>query len=379
MKKIIILFFLLSIVYATRAQDENQHKKHYFSLVSNYGSGTILPTTDFVKGNNRDGLPIENFRYMTLKALWQNPGYQNWQRIHKHPYYGFGISISDFHKPQEIGKPISYFGILGLPVFRFKKSALYTEMQFGLSHRWKIYNARTNPFNDVIGGNINFHANLGLNALFQIYKNLDLGTGLAFIHFSNGGIERPNRGFNIYSPFVELKYHFGSRPETRKIAPPDETSYSTDLYVMLTYGIHQLVEHQFDTTNYYSICGISAMHSSQVSDGMRIKKGIDLNYWAGLNANEDGTPGPYSAENYTLGIIIQPEIILNKVTLVGGIGTYIIHKDLPNFRALYQRLGVQYTLFNNFSIGLNVRSRKFKKAEFMEFNFGYSFKVEGKK
>jgi hypothetical protein len=183
------------------------------------------------------------------------------------------------------------------------------------------------------------HLNIGINACYPLNKYLDLGAAFSFIHFSNGGFERLIRGFNIYSPSVELKYHINQRPNAREIESPRRLERSNDLYLMLGYGDHQLVEHELDT-NYFAIAGISAIYFTQLSNAFRLGYGADMNYWWGLNARPDGTPGPYFFDNMTLGLILQPELIIDRFTLVGGIGIYAVHLDYGNFSQTYQRLMV---------------------------------------
>jgi hypothetical protein len=74
---------------------------------------------------------------------------------------------------------------------------------------------------------------------------------------------------------------------------------------MLGYGDHQLIEHELDT-NYFAVGGISAIYFNRFSNAVRIGLGTDINYWWGLNALPDGSPGPYSFENITVGLILQP-------------------------------------------------------------------------
>ncbi len=366
---LIILTLIISAGFAQK--DTVQQKNKQFPAISAaYQYGNILPTTDFVKGDNLSGEPILHMQTYTLKALWQNPGYTNWQKVYHGPYYGGGISLGDFSNPDEIGYPVSVFGILGIPVKRWNKLELYSEFQFGLAFNWQHYDSINNPKNLVIGGGLTVHLNLGINAFYPITRNLDFGAGLNFIHFSNGGFERPNRGFNIYAPSVELKYHLTKRPAVREIGAAGRIQRSNDFYFMLGYGDHQLVEHELDT-NYFAVGGISLIYFNQLSNAFRMGLGSDINYWWGLNAKADGTIGPRTGENFTIGLILQPELIIDKLTLVGGIGIYAHHLHYGSFNQTYQRLGVRYDFYKNTSIGVNVRAVNFMLAEFLEFNLGY--------
>jgi len=368
--KVIHLILAMLLFNISYAQISIFNKKQYPSIGLNYAYGNIIPTTDFVKGDNLVGKPLKHYQSVSLRLLWQNPGYKKWQRVYNCPYYGGGVSINNFFNEKEVGTPISVYGILGIPLKRWNKLETYLDFQFGASFNWRHYDSISNPKNLVIGGGITVHLNIGLMAYYHISKNIDLGAGVGFIHFSNGGMERPNRGFNIYSPTLEIKYHLGERPPTKSINPPLKKEKSNSLLLMLGYGNHQLVEHELDT-NYFAIAGISAIYFKQLSNAFRLGLGSDINYWFGLNAGKNGTIGPRTFDNFTLGIILQPELCIDKLSISGGIGIYAMHLNYGNFKQLYQRLGVRYEVYKNWSFGINVRAINFMLAEFLEFNLSY--------
>jgi len=368
----ILLFILLIPVLKGFSREDSLgiNHKSYPGISANYQHGKIIPTTDFVKGDNLQGKPMHLYQAFTVKMVWQNPGYTNWQKVYHAPYYGAGITLGNFDNPGEVGYPVSAFGVLGIPVKRWNKLELYSEFQFGIASNWKHYDSIYNPKNLVVGGSLTVHLNLGINAFYPITKKLDLGAGLNFIHFSNGGFERPNNGFNIYSASAELKYHLSGRPDTRSVTSPGKLNRSNDLFFMLGYGDYQLPDHELDT-NYFAVGGISAIYFTQFSNAFRLGYGTDINYWWGLNARPDGTPGPYAFENLTVGLLVQPEFIIDRLTLVSGIGIYALHRNYGNFNQTYQRLGVTYEVYKNISLGVNIRAINFMLAEFLEFNLGY--------
>lgn len=370
---LLIISLLLTITSFAQTDTTKIKKKQFCSIAANYAYGNIIPTTDFVKGDNLTGNPINNFQSYTIKALWQNPGYTNWQKIYKAPYYGIGFSAGDFFNAEEIGYPMSVYGILGIPIKRFNKLELYSEFQFGIASNWVHYDSITNPKNLVIGGGLTVHLNIGVNAVYPITKNIDLGVGISFVHFSNGGMERPNKGFNIYSPSVELKYHIGDRPKVKNVELPKRLNRYNDIYLMTGYGNHQLNEHELDS-NYFAVAGLTAIYFTQLSNAFRLGIGGDFNYWWGLNAFPNGTIGARTAENFTVGLLIQPEFIINKLTLVSGFGIYARHLHYGSFNQTYQRLGVRYDVYKDISVGVNIRAVNFMLAEFLEFNFGYRIK-----
>lgn len=361
------------LLLSATAQDFSLfQKKQHFLVSGSYGYGNVIPLTDFVRGDNLQNVPIDRFKYYSVKLLWQNPGYTHWQRVFRSPYYGIGYTYGTFFNEKEVGTPMSGYGILGIPWFRTNNLAFYSEFQFGMTFNWEKYDPVTNPKNLVVGGGITLHLDIGLKLKYHMNARMDVGAGLSFIHFSNGGMERPNRGFNIYSPQVDIGYRFANKPLYQEISRAEKQKRRNDLMFMISYGDYQLIELPLDS-NYFAFAGISVFYFRQFSNAFRIGIGADANYWWGLNAHADGTYAGYSFENITLGYIIQPELIIDRLSLVGGIGIYARHRNFGNYKQLYQRLGVRFDLNDHLSLGMNVRAIKFMRAEVLEFNAAYRF------
>lgn len=371
-KKIYLIFIFLLVNYSSiLAQNESKKDEKTFPSISiNLKNGAILQTNKFVRGDNLIGIPFYDFSSFSMKMLWQNPCYTDWQRLYKLPYYGFSISIGNFYNSQEVGRPISLYGNLGLPIVRWNKLELYIDLQFGIAFDWQSYNPITNPKNIAIGSHKTIHIGIGLIAFFQISKHFDLGAGLEFLHFSNGAVELPNSGINVCSPSLELKYHIRGRADRKGITFPERLEWSNDLFFMAGFGRYQLTSNIF-TSEYHSAVGLSIIYYKQLANAFRLGVGSDIDYWTGIRALPDGSRGPQGIENFTFGIGIYPEMIIDRLSIVGGIGLYAYHFKFGDFKKLYQRLGIRYDFRNNISVGINIRSIDFSRAEFLEFNTGY--------
>ncbi len=361
--------FINGIGISKEINTQSDRKQHLI-VSSGFGYGNVMPSNLFVRGDNLQNHPVEQYMALSVKTLWQNPGYTDWQKIYKGPYYGFGFSIGDFGNPYEIGYPASSYAILGLPLVRIKKLELFTEFQYGLTYNWRHYDSENNPKNIAIGGILTVHLDLALKMFYDLSPNLDLGAGVSFTHFSNGGIKRPNHGFNIYSPLAEVRYRFVPRHDYKNIEKTGRLKRSNDLLVMRAGSIYQLAEFEPDT-NYFAVYGWSFIYLHQISNAVRVGIGRDMNYWWGMTVNSDGTMGARTIKNLSVGYILQPELIIDRLTLVGGIGLYVKHLHFGNFNQLYQRLGIRFDLYKTLSLGVNVRAINFNRAEFMEFNLGY--------
>jgi len=366
----LLIGILLNGIVLSQDSINPKDKKQNFIISGSFGYGNVIPTNQFVKGDNLQNNIINHYKAFSLKVLWQNPGYTHWQRVYKGPYYGFGISRGDFGNSYEIGYPVSYYGILGQPLVRLKIVEFFTEFQCGLTNNWKSFDILKNPKNIAIGGTFTVHLDIALKMFFNLSPKYDLCAGMSFIHFSNGGLKRPNRGFNIFSPHAEFRYRFVPRPDYKKMEKAKKLKRSHDLLLMRVGSIHQLVEFEPDS-NYFAVYGWSLIYLNQISNAVRLGIGRDMNYWWGMTVNPDGTIGDRTIKNLSVGYILQPEMIIGSLTLVGGVGIYAAHSQFGSFKQMYQRLGIRFDIYKTLSLGVNVRAINFNRAEFMEFNIGY--------
>jgi len=311
---VVILFLEMEIT--TSAQSTTPLHTHIPALAAGGGLGRILATNPFVRGDNQLGISLNHYRFAAVKLLWQPPGYREWQQLLHQPYYGVGITMADFSDRAEVGYPVSGSGVLGIPLFRYRQIELYNELQFGLATNWNKYDSVTNPKNIAIGGNLAVHLGLGLNMRYQASDVLALGAGVTFLHFSNGGMERPNRGFNVATPEAELIYYPFKRARYTLPCNHMHKPGKNEFYIMVGYGNHQLVEHEFDT-NYFAVGGLSCIAFRHFSPTFRLGAGWDANYWMGLTARPDGTIGKRNFDNLILGFIAQPELTIDRLMVTG--------------------------------------------------------------
>lgn len=368
-----IIYILLCLACSQTgysAEDSIYAKKNYPGIVLGYGYGNVFRTNGFVKGDNQAGEPIDHFQTFSLKLLWQNPGYTGWQRIHNIPYYGVGLSVTDLFNPEEIGYPVSIYGVLGIPIKRWRKLEIYGELQLGLAGHWVIYDPVSNPLNIAIGSQVTSHLNFGFRAFYPLGEKVDIGTGISFTHFSNGGLERPNYGINNWAPYLELKYRLAGRPVIPEFKAPDPLEFRKEIVISGSYSVYQTITDTLDI-HYYTVVGLSPYFLWQHTQAIKSGFGMDLNVLTGLNIDPMGYPNPLTWNNFTLGMGYQVEVLFNRLSILGGIGSYAHHIVYKPFHQFYQRIGFKLYLLKNLYAGVNVRTVNFATAEYLEFNAGY--------
>ena len=73
-------------------------------------SGWVLPTNDYVKGENDIYQPITRIYTLSLRYERQTDGSRPWHQLYNYPSYGLGLYIADFNVKNQLGNPITLYG-----------------------------------------------------------------------------------------------------------------------------------------------------------------------------------------------------------------------------------------------------------------------------
>ena len=71
-------------------------------------AGRVLPSNDFVRGENESGEPIDYFEASRLEFGWQTMGTKLWEQYYNLPYFGIWIYGVDFFDDSELGTPSAF-------------------------------------------------------------------------------------------------------------------------------------------------------------------------------------------------------------------------------------------------------------------------------
>ncbi len=402
MKHIFLLFLALLLVsgnYAQSQKDSTQQAKkkpkRYNALAIRYHWGTVLPTNDFLKGDNQAGEPIDFYQALNISYGVQTDGRSPWHHIFNFPYYGFSWYNADFFNTKELGNPTALYGFLGLPFRHRPKSTWGYELGFGLTYNWQPYDKYSNPFNTAIGSNRTVFIDANLYYTYHLTKRWNLRGSFGFTHFSNGGTKKPNSGINLISPSVAISYNFKDRPELiREIQPKYEKHYE----VALQFGAgarNLLYDNPNEKVDPDAPEGTNdVMHSYYNFTGAFLKQATWRNkYGAGIDFTYDETANVIVSypdngnlepsvsisdkfsDKFMIGLYGTYEFTIDRLSVASYIGYLIVRKEVTNeSNRLYQKFGIKYHFKNDMYVGLLVRAHNFSVAEVIEWNIGYRIK-----
>jgi hypothetical protein len=377
--------FSITGIYAQSAGDEQNGSDTYTSIGLNYHAGKVLPTNDFLKGENSAGKPIDYFQALRIEFSWQTTGRKDWERVYNYPSYGIGFYGADFFNEEELGQPSALYGFFNGAFKRWGNWVFGYNIGFGLTWNWNPFDPDANVYNIAIGSYKTVYIDLGLSLQYRLSRRFDVDFGFSFTHFSNGATSVPNFGINLAAPRIGLTYQFQpERPELIS-APVPEYQPAGEWLIGVSVGAKQV---EFDTaktglsTRYlgvdYGIATITSTWSRQFGYTSKAGIGLDLSYDGSTSAQvdvSDGKPDKVSvpfADKISLGTHATYEQVIDRLSILLGVGYYLLRKKIegqpPKF---YQKLGIKYHVSDHWFAGIILRVYDFGVADYIEWNVGY--------
>lgn len=389
--RLIVLFVFLYffVVGEGQAQQSDSISRkpryHFFSL--KYNQGSVLNTNDFVNGTNLHGKCIKSYQSLSLGFGKQTDGRYDWEQVHNFPNFGIAFYTAQFHPGDELGYPNALYGFYRAPFRRWSRSALMYQIGFGLTYNWRPYDKTENPFNIAIGSYRTVYIGLGIEYNYYLSSHWVLGAGVEATHFSNGAIQKPNKGLNLFAPYMSVSYSLKEIP--RFVRRYDiKHDKRNEVYLALGMGIKR---EEFDTTKYvglkdtyqgvmYHMFSLSTAIMRQFNHKSKAGLGLDITYdeWLGSdiivkgNGEADKLLSRDASDRFAVGLYGSHEFCISRLSIVTQLGVYLWRKDLPNRKpALYQRAGLKYHFKNDMFVGINIFAHNLSQADFIEWNLGY--------
>ena len=396
MKKYLFIVIAIFLVFNCKAADTTRiHKKPVSHLAGfNIEPGRVLQTHPYVQGENPENKPFT--KYLALTALYgvQTDGRKLWQQLYNYPVWGGGLFYGNFFDSGELGTPFALFMFIDIPFIRWERWSINGEVRFGMSFGWKSHDPFENGFQYPLGSFSTIFGDMGIKAVMQVSGHIDLSAGFGFTHFSNGSVKLPNYGLNMIAPKIGIKYLFEKKPEFIKNEKP---KYKPEMewlvlfspsYRQVAFGYHDENNDSVAVAFDYKIFNLSSTFNYQITHLVKFGAGFDLSYNEAYGTTAiivDGIPekGPWQfKDKVLLGVYPSFELVINKVSLILQPGFYLYRQKVDEgieTPSSYQRIGLKYHFSDHWLAGLNVRAFNFSKADFIEFNFGYRFKLNRKK
>lgn len=373
MKYLIALTLVLSINSMCFSQ---KYRNSGLFLETHLTQGKVLKSNDFVRGENKDGIPINDFSATDIRLGWQTLGSQAWHHELNLPYYGVGIYNMVFSNADEIGHPAAIYFFFGAPFSRKTKSSFDYEFSFGLSHNWKPYDNIDNPFNLAIGSYRNAYIDAKIKYVWYFSKRFSFDTGLRVTHFSNGAIRHPNSGINLFAPFAGLRYDIISKdPIARNHLENKEFETNKELNIIIASGKRSVKHTETINNQMVSLLNLSVEYLKPAGSIFKYGMGLDLGIDQNRNLTVDGDNVQLAPKQKQLfsAISVIGQFRANRLAVQGGMGYEMLNNGRFHFsNDIYQRVGLRFYLHKHLIAGIAIKANNFSSADYIEWSLGYS-------
>ncbi|MFV0554920.1 MAG: acyloxyacyl hydrolase [Mangrovibacterium sp.] len=382
-----LLLMLLLMCFGAKAQlsQENLNKKNVLYFAPRTMVGAVLPTNDFLRGENASGEPITWYHSQTLGFMAQTTGSKEWHHVLNFPYYGGSLYTAGIPQDSEMGRPYAIYGYMGVPLKRVEKHTFGYELGFGFATNWDRYDPVTNPNNITIGSYSTVYIGANLIWAWEIAPLLELKTGIGFTHFSNGATRKPNKGLNLAAPLIELSYRLDEMPKLEREVPPPYPKHH-EIAIQASYSYKQ--ELYESTVGNFKSYNLSTSYMRQTTWKNKFGFGGDMSYdtQGALYTTKDDEgnvvlhTSERFADRFVLGSYLTYEFVISHLSVASSLGIYTYRKKPEGAGPLvYQRIGLKYHFDSNFFLAVAVRAHSFSVAEMIEWGVGYRIKWgEGK-
>ena len=344
-----LLIFILLIHFSSNAQRNNL----FFDITG--GGGRLIPHHPEIR-NLAGAVSFLNAR-LGLKT----GGQKEWQRVYNYPEIGIGLS-HDYLTSKSLGNPTALYSFINLPLLPTSKMKLDLGVHLGFAWGFNPSNDQ-NLINLAIGSKCTAYASINLNTSFRILQNFDLLLSAGGYHYSNGNMNKPNKGINMLGAETGLRYTIPQSTTELNTDPIDPIQKNSSVMVFGSWGWKKEVTHSFG----FEVGSLSAGYYRTISHKSRWSTGIDLFLDEGVlyyTQKENLIKNKLAA-----GIFGGHELTFSQLSIVTQIGIYIRNPS-PNDPFHYERLGLRYVIANRIIPSVTLKAHEFK-VDFIEWGFGF--------
>ncbi|MDR1680129.1 MAG: hypothetical protein LBR81_10220 [Prevotellaceae bacterium] len=354
-------------------------------------SGKILKTNDFIKKADTE----VDFSSLSVKYGYRFPRHSRFDRLFGMPYLGLGVNVALLGEHDRLGVPFTVFLFQGAKLFGITERLWVNyEWNLGLSFNWKCYDPFVNPDNIAIGSPANVYVGFMPHLHWVASENFDLKLGFGMEHFSNGAMRYPNRGLNLWAPFVEANYVFGKAKSLKQplnLHPKTERRLRVDYDLIFTLSSRQVefstkgtqlpssyVDHDF------RVLGLSfaplIVPNERIKYGISIDGVYDESSCATATREYNPADGGYHdrvvlgrfADRWSLGTSIKGKIAMPYYSIFANFGYNWFSGNDKDHR-IYQIIGIELPFTPQLFGTFGIRSTHFSKASFFYWSLGYCF------
>lgn len=275
------------------------------------------------------------------------------------------------------------------PVYRGRMVGAGYYLGTGIGYATSTYDRNEHFNNEFIGSRFNIFFTAGGYVRLMLSRQWSVKAGIDFSHHSNGALRRPNKGVNVFSPFLSLVYAEGSTGRPQSVSYSQWKSIRFVPYWMLEttigVGAKALLEgwqnNQYKVSatdknyrsNHLALYGAYTLQIDMLRRyAPRWASGIGVNVFYGdyvsrvayLDAQSGYSDSRHSP--WSVALALKHQVYFGRFSARMGIGYYLFRhmgytaEELE--KRYFERIGVHYELphMHGISLGFNVNAHGLK-------------------
>ena len=351
MRKLLLIVltfaFCAPTVWAAKSESPKSEKKKLdMDYRVSFRGGLIM--NDLMKNDKLDKFsPDHNPTFAGEFAIAFHP---DWQALHEWNDAAVGVALSyyNFGDAVKLGHAIAPYAFMDIPLVRVPHFILGLRLGLGIGFLTKTYfntvpegheykdmgyiaedgtNLRAN---ECIGSVFNFHFPEAIYLEFPIKDGWCITAGGGWYHFSNGSTIQPNTGYNVFAGEIGARYVPPTNAEPRKCwsKNPDSRKKNWEVEIAWAGAARQVYYRDQQTFFGFALQAAAYWRAHNV---FRLGGGVDLFYDNSYMPRETkfgktnvAAARANGADCWRLGLSIQPELVVGKLTCGFHIGAYMI-------------------------------------------------------
>ena len=377
-----------SVALPETLKEDSTHYKPSHQLGLDVRSGYVAPNHRFFEGENLSQKHINQSLSVHLKYAFRFDKNSTLGRMYPHAYQGIGVSYNTFFAASEMGNPVAVYAFQGSRIAQLSpRISLDYEWNFGASFGWKKYDEIDNPYNEVMGSDINAYINLGFFLNWRLNPQWNLTAGLDFTHCSNGNTHHPNVGVNLIGGRIGVVRTLGKDEEAAGKRPHPLSVSPSISYDVVVYGTTRkrafLDEHvAYVVPGSFGIIGLNFNPMYRFNNYFKVGVSLDVQYDESANIKEyrvEGTTAdnvkfhrPPFHKQFSTGLSLRGELVMPIFSVNAGIGHNLINSG-EDTKGFYQVLALKTSLTRNLFLHVGYQLHDFKNPNNLMLGFGYRF------
>lgn len=343
--KILFLFSGFTISFSGVSQKEFLKNT---SVTGNYHFGVALPEYSFVTY-----LVDKNIQSFTLDFTKQTTGKTDWERLYKHPEYGFSFYHTTFGNNEFLGKAFALNYFFKVNFISKEKFKVYNQTGIGIGYLTRKFDLEDNFQNVGIGSHINVHFNTRLGMSYRLFNSFTGNLGMSFDHFSNGNTGDPNLGLNNVAFFAGLRYTVGEQI-VKNSAPLSAHVQKNNFEFVASAGGKQT---RSLASNFFFTSSLSGGMNREFYRGFHAGIGADIFYDESIQTQMEARNETYhSIDDFQTGIHLSQEFKYNRFSLIVQEGIYLGLVNKGVRKMMYNRGIAQFQLTDKILLRVAMKS-----------------------